>query len=430
MIEQELRNCPALPDVDIRNVVLSILADFSNDVKTLMNGDSIASSTFQNDWSKLTEQFRNLILHIKPGVLVAHSSDIPDIIDLCDDESESPPPVAMSRKRGPEVQHDSSRKNARMQNNSPVPQYAGDIQPFNTPRHLKREMETCAIPFTPQNRKERERSRRGIAGENPFADTPFAKYAGLGKGFINLDEIRTCIDSHAPPGLPGLVDKKTYDELCMRAIKKWREPLTAFMGQLFTNVREELQLVLTKHLGKYESTELYRSAKKILDEYIDLHIRDQGLASREILELELIKSLTLNRTFMAEQEKKEYDTLKKARFGCLAKAFVMHQSQTEPKKKFNPDMRPEDRSREISKRAAEVDLAKLDDRFDVELKVASYVRAYYLTAAARFLDNTCLCIQSKLFRNIHGSIFRYLERKLEIDNADGKSPFPLPSLSS
>jgi hypothetical protein len=390
-----------------------------------MDGDSLdITTTFQSDWTNLSNQFRDLILHIKPTVTVSHPSDhiSPDVIELSSDNDDDEPPIPRNRKRAApdEDQLQVPRRNIRAGSAASSPRTPQNQSRYYSPEAInpKRESGQMNPPPAPSPQFRRSRS-----SDNPLWDTPFANYAHLGKKFTNLDEIRKAIANHVRPGLPGLFSIKTHNELCLMAVESWRAPLDVFLTQIFSKVRKQLQLILHKHLGKYEQTELFRTAKKQLDKFIDAHIMGQRVLANDIFEMERYKSFTVNRAAMNDIEAKEYQKLKAARRNSQAKAYVLFEQRFDPKKKFPLDLQPEEKNRLMQKRINEVKDEKLaKDDFDLELRVASYVRAYYLVAGMRFVDNICVSVYCKFFRDIRESIFMHLEEKLDIDKAsDGKS---------
>lgn len=420
VIEDKLLACPAPPAYDVRNVILRLLAEFSTDVRSIMDGDSIdMTTTFQSDWSGLADQFRDLIIHIKPTVTVSHVSDQikHDIIEITDDDEEDESVPLRGRKRlAADDQQQAPRKNMRVDSTTPTPQHSRFASP-QSDTTLKREGGQMYPPPVPA-----PQFKRAKAGDNPFLGTPFAKFADLGKGYITIETIRKTINNHVRPGLPGLFNTKTHNQLCLQAVEKWRTPLVVFLDETFKKVKQELHGILHKHLGKYEQTQLFRTAKAQLDGFINTHMDQQREVAEDLFKMELYKSFTINRAAIFDNEAKEYAKLKAARRNSRAKQWVLHEQRTDPKKKFPADLPQDEKNKLMQKRVSEVKDEKIGaDTFDLELRVAAYVRGYYLTAGIRFVDNVCLSIHSKLFQNIRDDIFLYLEQKLDIDNpTDGK----------
>lgn len=418
-VERDLNACPPPPADDVRIVILRLLAEFSADVKGIMNGDSVdIMTTFQSDWSGLADQFRDLILHIKPGVTVSHASDniSKDTTEHSDDEDDEPQ-VLYSRKR-PAPDGDRQqlpRKNARTESVTPVPQTPrsgrGDYYPHSRSA-LKQEAASTYGPPIPS-----PQLLRFKPGDERFVNTPFVKLTGLGKRAYTLDGIRQTIANHTRPGLSSLPNEKTHNELCMLAVDTWETPLEVFGQATFDLVRKQIETILYKRLEKYAQTELFRAAKAELTKFMDEHENEQQKVMQDIFQMERYKIFTVNKAAMNANKQNEYQLLQKARRATRAKAVAQRKMRSDPKK-YPLEMDYEERSRILKKKTAEVKDEELSaDPFDEELQVAAYVRGYYLTAATRFVDNVCLSINAKLFRGIRESIFMYLENVLDIHSA-------------
>jgi hypothetical protein len=424
-VDAQLRECPEVPDTDIRNVVMQHLAQFSSDVRSVMNGEAIElggeeTASFQSPWADLADHFRDVVLFIKPRIVVKHESDnvIQNVVvDLISDDEESLPATP-------------NRKRQRV-SESPTPGPAPKriIQTDQTGNTVKRG-ETMQPPFQPpiQPQMQPPMARgpsRVSTSHNPFSHTPFARLALLGKGFVGLSDIRQYIAKHKSAGQPGLVHPKTQNELCLQSINPWSQVLEIFMAQTFSIVREQLLLILHKNLGIYEQTELYKAASELLGRFLDGFQREQETALRQLYEVENYKSFTINQTSIADHKAKELEALTLARRQVRARAVVDQQMRLDPKKKLPADLTKEERNKILNKRMAEVKDEQLGpDPFRLELDVAAYVRGYYMTAAFRFVDSVCLSVQAKFFREIRENILFHLEKELGITTPrDGKHLF-------
>ena len=424
-VDEQLLDCPALPDSDIRNIVMRNLAEFSNDVRCVMNGDSVGTTNnFQSEWKDLSNKFRDLILHIKPMITVAHPSDdlLPtEFVSLVSDDDDDNGSMAASPvNRKHSTSFPTSHAKRQKQDSTPSPSLRGnDI--FSTPHSdhsVKRENRPIAKP-TPQ---------RNTKLNNPFIRTPFEPFADAGRGFADLARIRNVISSHTRAGLGTLVDIKVYDQLCLESVRPWDGPLDVFVDETILRVREQLGDLLHKHLRKYEQTELYRAAQISVKEFVDTLEAEQRASTKDLYDLETYKFFTVNNESIAQMEVKELASLQAGRKDVRAKAFVKRQMRVDPKKRFPADMPKEERDRVMKKRVAEVKDDQLSgETMNNELQVATTVRAYYITAGLRFADSVCLNLNGKLFRNIRDRITFHLEEKLGIAGMDGKYPKALPS---
>lgn len=388
-----------------------------------MDGDS--SNGFQSSWTNLSDQFRDLILHIKPMITVAHPSDkeMPDVIEILDDEesnSSEVPSTPGARKR-----HDpfeGSHAHRSRANNTPVA-FAIPIASVNgtptihTPQRfngMKRENgpERSSTPSVASPLTQRP---------GPFTHSVFAQHAGIGRRFIDLDGIRDFIRQHIRTGIPGLVNHGTYNELCMLAVNPWKGPLETFMKETHEMIRVQLEAILQQNLGQYQQTELFKTSQRFLKEFIDEHEAEQHKDLVGLYHLEAYKSFTVNRAAINEHQARELAALQTARKIIRATVYVERQMRLGQMKKLPADLSMQDKRKQLRKLAEGVKDEQLGkDPFLLEIQVAAYVRGYYMTAGLRFVDSVCLSMHGRFFKNIRDKIFYHLEEKLGILGPDGK----------
>lgn len=285
--------------------------------------------------------------------------------------------------------------------------------------NVKRDAGQMQAPPLPHIRRHSDYKRN-----NPFANSPFEKYAFLGRGFVDLAGIRTYIANHSYVGKPGLVNDKTPNEICLQSVNPWKLPLEGFMDETHEVLRKQITAILDKNLGVYKQTELYRAAMHHIHSFIDNHMEEQRKSLLELYRLETYELFTVNQASFLEQRARELKLLIDTRDIIRATAFSERQIKSGRMPKLSPLLSFEERKKEIKERAEEVikqqQLPK--DCFVSELEVAAYVRGYYTIAAQRFIDSICLSMNGKLFKNIKEKIWFYLEKELGITvSRDGKN---------
>lgn len=416
-VDRKLGDCPDLPDSDIKNIIMKILAEFSGDVCSLMEGES--TEGFTNQWTTLADHFMSLIHEIKPMIIVNHPSDrlVPEVINIDSDDEDNESIVAFN-EAGKRMYPYGTPGPAKRQRVHPTPDPETPTRP-----PVKREGYDMGPPSIASSSMSRMTPCRK---PNAFTGTVFEDFADLGRGFISLSGIQTYIKKYVRPGLPGLVSPKTYNYLCTLAIRVWKQPLDAFFNRTIEIVRRQLGEILNEHLGVYKQTELFRAAQRPLNEFIAGYAKEQRAKLAELYELEFYKSFTVNRDAIDKHKEKELDGLMLARRKVRAREWIKKQASIEPKKwKYQPEATQNDKRKVDAKRISEVvKNAEIDlgvDPLDLELRVAAYVRGYYVTAANRFVDSVCLSIHGLFFRNIRQNIRFHLEKELGIDHTrDGE----------
>jgi hypothetical protein len=307
-----------------------------------MDGDSAnLDKNFQSSWTAPSDQFRDLIRHIRPMVTVSHPSDkeLPGVIEILDDDDDDGDEVAFApsnpRKRAAPSPCESPTQRPRV-NDTPVP--------FSLPAARPNGNAIVQTPSTGQTMKcENGRETDLMASpapravnprQNPFAGTPFEKHARLGKGFIDLAGIRSFITNHTRAGIPSLVNHKAYDELCMLAVYPWKQPLEVFIDQTTVMLRHQLDAILDKNLGHYKQTELYKAAESYLHEFLDERVVEQRKSLEELYRLETYKTFTVNRASINEHEATELQSLKLIRKSVRAICYVERQMRLDQKRKL------------------------------------------------------------------------------------------------
>ncbi|KAE8453298.1 hypothetical protein EG329_011365 [Mollisiaceae sp. DMI_Dod_QoI] len=422
-VDAKLRLYPDLPDSDRRPMIVDVLSKFSRDVVAAMKGETIGSEnrtpSFRSDWTRLSEQFSNLLAHIKPKIATTHSSERDfrgekEVVSLLsDNEDEDEDPIVHNRKRKMAFTGSPlASKRPRADASSPAP---------HTPGSVKRENGDTR---TPSVVSQTPRKAASLQGPGPFAGTVFASFSSLGSGFLSVTELQDEIQRYACPGLPGVIDTRTYDELCLRSIKIWREPLEVFMERTISLVRTQLEGILNDYLHVHMQTDLPSTTKRLLGNFIDSHASQLRLSLEEAYYLESQNAFTVNKAFLQYNKAEEYKGLREGRRNILANREVQYQMRIDPKKRISKELSQEEKQKIVEKRAAEIKddevfLKKLD-RFASELDLAAYVRSYYITASQRFVDNVCLMISGKFFKGIKESITNHLEEKIGVNSPQGE----------
>lgn len=447
-VDRDLASCPDLPSSDIRHTIMRLLSQFSADVKEIMSGSSNGSldnMTLQSSWAKNADIFRDIIMYVKPMVTVAHDSDnqAPDVIDLLSDDEDDTASVGSKRS----APFPDARPTQRMRTESPStpthgPRMNGSMGPNGTNGHngqngriiqtptrgqtLKRDpgnfqpgsSHSMAAPPTPSIFRGSGYAER----PTPFDKTPYGRRLAIsGRGFTSLSDIRTEINNHTRPGQPGLINPQTYNELCLQAIQPWKQIYQVFLSQTFDLVKTELYRTLDKNIGRYSQTELFKQARIHLEMFLESHKTTLDKKLEEFWDLENYRAFTLNVKTMGANESSELQSLIDTRRKVRARAILNKQIRSGLRKKISPDVSDEDRAKEMDKRVKEIinkgEMGK--DPCDLELRVAAYVRGYYMTAGMRFVDFVSLAMHSGFFRAISENVFFHLENELGIAAHDG-----------
>ncbi|KAF5870276.1 putative dynamin family protein [Botrytis fragariae] len=387
-IDEDLRKLPELPSQNVQLEVQRLLHNFSQDVKRLVTSEH-TETNFHGDWTKLSRQFHDLLIYIKPLIVCSHKSDtqkIPVInLDESDDEEESALVDAP----------DTSGRRRRFQDVS------SDVVPSPT---FKAENSTPERP--------RPRPILNARGpSNPFRGTVFQEYAGLGRNFASIGDIQNRMQNSSY-GLPKVVDPRIHRFYCQKAVSRWKEPYKAVLLAAMTILRLSVQGILEKHLGIYRQTFLFKRSKEAIHEWLDKLQEQQLQTLEDIYQTENFAPFTLMEDGINENKKAELEKLQQSRHKHRANCFVDKQLAMNIKKIKAEKSTPEyHKARQILVSQVTPEQLGRDD-FDVQIDVAAYVRGYYVVAANRFADSVCLSLNNRLFRHVHEQVENHLENVL------------------
>ncbi|PQE30378.1 dynamin family protein [Rutstroemia sp. NJR-2017a WRK4] len=404
-IDEELKMLPALPQSDIQHIILKILLRFSSKVQSLMNGELASSEhSFYGQWKTLSDDFYRVIISNQPEIELSDPSDIlkPAVIELSDDEDdETTTPSGKHSNKRPRPQEAELPQTPRKRGKAVVPSISTPVKDENPFSEM--------VLSTP--------SRRANPGPNPLKGSPFAHHTSNGKKFTNIREIFKKIHQYAQPGMPGIVNHRVYDDFCKAAVKKWIDPLRTLLSETVRLLKKELNNLLDEHLGIYYQTPLFQVCRRLLDQYVDRYYMHEVGATEELYNLEVLRMFTVDNPTLADHKRKELEHAQKIRRNIRAHRKV-DQMLSENPKKLAANLEPAARRRAKQKIADEVSAEALGrDPFENTLPVASYIRAYYLTAAHRFTDSVCLSIHNRLFHSVSENIDSYLEKELGINSS-------------
>ncbi|RAL67305.1 hypothetical protein DID88_008068 [Monilinia fructigena] len=202
VIIKELKGLPELPNQNVQLHVARLLRNLSQDFQKIMSSQHNSSdTTLHGEWTKLSRQFHELILHNKPKITLSDPSDIlkVEIISLDDDEGDdNHVPVPGGHIQIVPVS-ESNEKHTHSQIATDK-----DLAPA-TPLNSMVELETPISRIPEQKAKPRS---------NPFTDTIFENHAHYGKGFTTIGKIRRKIENHTYMGLPDMVNAPVYEYFC------------------------------------------------------------------------------------------------------------------------------------------------------------------------------------------------------------------------
>lgn len=358
MIQQRLSQFPELPS----NVEYQVRSSFTN-VLRKVNSD-VKDPQMSSRWDRLNEQFRSCIMVAKPGCIVTETTQT---IDL-DSEAESIVNTPSKRPRP----SDSTMKTPAIKRSRP------DLL-GQTPIKAEAATGTPARPTPPPD------------------PSPFLQFSGLGKGGLDLREIRSVILQNKKVGMPpDLVPVAVYEFFSLRAVRKWQEPLKVYLDKTVELLTKILENALESSLQSFKSRLLYKDMRTHLQAFLNHQESLQRARLSELYDAETYSMFTMNNDICAQFRIQELEIIERARTYERLRANALIPWET--KRPDPAKMSAEARAKEIKMLVDGVAKLPGKDQYDVELKVAAHVRAYYLTAATFFVEGITKDVNARLFR--------------------------------
>lgn len=222
--------------------------------------------------------------------------------------------------------------------------------------------------------------------------------------------------------MPNSIPDAVKQDLCRESVLTWEKEVQIFVTETMRLVGAEMAKVLDTAFAGLQKRAVFRQAKVHLNDFLKEHAEDLRSKLVYAFQLESYQLYTLNEQFFQLNQEGELRELMRHRHHYRWLAYTKDESNKRP----TPleEMDADERQKEASQMAK--DAAKLGrDPYQQELEVCSYVRGYYLTAAARFIDNTSLHIVSGLFPNVANKITSdmYLDDKLGLLSQPDRAAF-------
>lgn len=389
-VNNQLEKIPKPPSQNEMGIVIEVLHKFCNRVQREMDGN-IPYNTWHIQWDHLRKSFAGDLDALKPALIIkgalddglylrsksqapkmgssGTSGDVISLLDSSnDEEEESPPPPVTPKKRKIETPLSTPKKGA--------PMKAVKMEHAIAPR------------------------------KNALAIT------------FQLDELRETLNSLSASRLPGDVDPKAVHHLIKMTIQHWEQPVMAFLDQLKHKLKAVIQDIFDESFQKWNTTELYRAAWKIVNDMLEAHLGDQReVMARETLTDEHEGPYMFNKEVLTLFKENISNTYSEARFAARLRVYF-----AELEAATNPN-RPASQAEKEAKVKRDAALMKLlqEEPYRREVDTMISVRSYYQAASVRLHDSICMRVNSKLFKALRDSLQEELTSGLDIYGEECKS---------
>ncbi|CAJ2513768.1 Uu.00g018870.m01.CDS01 [Anthostomella pinea] len=393
-INQHLENLPLLPS-NVEHEVRMSLKEFYRQVR-----DSVTSGMFEVQWKRLNVQFQDCIVKMKPRVIIAtDTKPKSQPIEILDSDSENSGPVKGNNKR-------------------PIESVERVIV-----AQKKRRVDLGSIPVTPVKPKT---ERNDLYQSPDVAESPLPHQQGsnpfiqcLGKlSKMDIRDIRQEIMAKTRVGLSHIVPVEVHETLSLRAVETWKDPLEIYIQKSMAMLVNAVNQALEKSLGTLQRRFIFKESVEHLHKFLKEREEYQRKRIVEMFDNEKYKMDTMNKVSIEYYKVQEQGMLERHRAFSRAKAASL---LDDGKALLSWEtMSAEAKAKETEMLDKFMTKLPADD-YKAEIEVAALVRAYYLTAATRFIDTVTMDLNSNLFRSFReGTLDNHLDQEL------GLFPYPSP----
>ncbi|RYP77301.1 hypothetical protein DL769_003450 [Monosporascus sp. CRB-8-3] len=387
-LEGRLLELPELP----LNIEFEVRRSLNN--LWLQVKEAMESSALNSEWKKLSRQFYECILDMKPSCIVKDRSDIrlPDATEDSDIE------MISSVRKHSLLSESPIRGNKRMKKDQESPLRTQDGTSFSSP------IPGSSVSYAPV-------SEKGASPFRKFLDNPVR---------IRLPEIRRKIEDKTRPGVRSIVPIEVYESLALDAIRRWEEPMLFYLEKTMTLLGKAIESALWESLGNLQRRLIFKETLAHMEEFLVVEGTSQAGLLHGLYNLETYSLFTLNEAYSNRHEQEELDHLTRMRALYRLDAA---QRLSIPIRNNARDLSDEE-AREERRLMTSILPQLSEDQFRNEVQVAAFVRGYYITAAHRFAESVTLSINGNLFRGIkERQINLLLEQKLGIEGIADRSAF-------
>ncbi|KAI9762445.1 MAG: hypothetical protein M4579_000421 [Chaenotheca gracillima] len=386
-IRTELQQFPDPPGNDLLLRVVRQLELFRQQIQESVDG-GYPNNAFQKGWNELATHFRNAMLNSRPALLLNDMGSLPRRSR-----------VDRERTGSSTVESPSERKGEKRE---AIELISSDDDSPSRPKRQRQAAKKAAPVGTPQSV-----SRRLKLTEEP----PFASAARNSPRFT-LTKIREVIRDGHINGIPNQVDPRTITYLCSTSVKHWRQPMIEFIKTSCSMMNDMITHHLGDAFGTWKETQLFVSAQEAIATLIDEFLHGQINAAERGFRLEEAQPMTLNSESLEVSKQEAFKLIQEKRLDHIAEIQV---STIEARlgRQF------EDHERKIRK--AKITWGSENVGPDLwlrEVDVIATVRAYYVTAANRFVDHLCQSVQVELFRGSRNELCSKLEIAFGLNESD------------
>lgn len=376
-IDSDIALLPELPSRDQLLIVTSKLREFGTAVRSsiLGLGSNSVNKAFTNKIARLYDDYCQVLLDMKPGLVVNVTQNQKVIPIDSDDELDSSPFTS-------------------------------------TPAQASFKPET-PTPFTPTRQRLSALDLNGHGGRRL---DPYVTCRGSGKQKWRLIDIANIIDTYSEVDLKGQVSPEAGRDLIRQSIEHWRQPMSIFLQILGEAIHKMVFDHLHNHLAQWQQTPLYSASERLMLALIAKLGNRQRLLNQGLLDLETRFQFNLSQSVREHNENEQMASIREVRNIARKRDHLLSNLRKTKKYKDQADAsirKDLERDATTEDKLAAVKLTDLPaEQFERELILSGYVRGYYITAARRFAENIVMTTAGNFLGEFEDVIESYLAEEL------------------
>ncbi|KAI0206325.1 hypothetical protein F4808DRAFT_406892 [Astrocystis sublimbata] len=387
---EDLDKLPELPSNVEHQVRMSLRDFYTSARRAVDNGD------FEQNCKELTEGFFDCLVQMKPRITNAQKPrprlPVEEIVVVSDDSELE----IIGTKRGPpkgSTADPVTRKRRTDLLSTPV----------KTEEYFTQA--TFQSPATPTLSVLNNPNRVHFQGLLKEKGTIFR---------LSLQDIHKQIKLKTRGGFSDVVPFEVHEDLCLRAVSQWESPLNLYINKALAMLTSTVVEALERSLQQFSTRLIYKESYEFLMAFLKAEGAHQQRRLEGLLKNETYKAVTINESglnFFETQEKKLIEGYRL--FTRIKAAGLIDEDQNFKRDTQMSREEMQEQNELLDKHRAHFP----EDEYQREVDVAAKVRAYYMTAATRFVDGASMDLNSRLFRKFSdGALDYYLDDKLGLSS--------------
>ncbi|KAM0723518.1 hypothetical protein Q7P37_000505 [Cladosporium fusiforme] len=225
-----------------------------------------------------------------------------------------------------------------------------------------------------------------------------------------LDALRAEYACGSTSRLPGSVNPKVTDRLCLQALSSWDAIVDHMLKDITNKILAQVQDSINDDLTGRHATRFYERTTEVLTSFVEFLMHEETGRIKRLLACEQANPITYSKwTGLNAARVREYEAARRQQ--RTKEWFETHDVD-------KPRPTPNEKRKEKSNDSAWVQVNLGDDEWASEVECVAKITTYYDTAAMCFLDTAAKSIEFGVMQPLRDEVARTLLESLRADDAD------------